>query len=132
MNVREIMSSGVEVIGPDATLKEAARKMDEANVGILPVCGQDRLVGIISDRDIVIRSVSAGQDPNEVKVQDAMTSPVIYCFEDQSVSDIARKMRDQDIRRLPVLNRAKRMVGIISMDDILQSGGSVNTTPRAA
>lgn len=124
MMIKDLMTADVEIVSPEAALREAARKMDEFNVGVLPVCDGERLVGVISDRDIVIRSVSAGQDPNEYLVRDAMTSPVIYCFEDQRVEEVARKMRDQDVRRMPVLNHAKRMVGIISIDDLAAGGYS--------
>ena len=118
MDLKELMTTDVKVIHPDAILKDAAAIMDDVDVGALPVCDGDRLVGIITDRDIVIRSISAGQDPNSTRVRDAMTSPVIYCFEDQTVDEVAKMMEDKQIRRLPVLNRDKRLVGIVALGDI--------------
>lgn len=118
MKISDIMTRGVDVIHPNATLKEAAQKMDDINVGALPVCDGDRVVGLITDRDIVIRSVSAGQDPNSTRVQDAMTSPINFCFEDQDVREVASILKDKQIRRLPVLSRDKKLIGIVSLGDI--------------
>lgn len=126
MKLSEIMTKDVSVIGPDASLTEAAKMMDDLNVGDLPVCDGSRLLGIITDRDIVIRSISAGQDPNSSKVRDSMTSPVIYCFEDSDVKEAAKLMKDKQIRRLPVLNKDKSLIGIVSLGDLAVEQPSKN------
>jgi CBS domain-containing protein len=119
MMVRDIMTKGVECTQPTATLREAARMMKELNVGPLPVCGDnDRLVGMITDRDIAIRAVAEGDDPDATPVSAVMTPKIISCYEDQDVSEAARLMEKNQVRRLVVLNRDKRLVGIVSLGDL--------------
>src|SRR6185437_7153742 len=113
MKVREAMTSDVTMVTPEDTLKEAAELMAGLNVGLLPVGENDRLVGMISDRDIAIRGIGLGRGP-DTKVRDIMTSQVKYCFEDQNVEEVAENMGAIQVRRLPVLDRNKRLVGIIS------------------
>lgn len=123
MKLRDIMTESVDVISPDATIKEAAKKMDDINVGSLPVCDGERLVGMITDRDIVIRSISVGQDPNSTRVRDAMSSQdLIWCYDDSDVSEAAQKMEERQIRRLPVINRDKKLVGIVALGDLATEG----------
>src|SRR3954468_20803840 len=100
MRVREVMTRRVEWIRPDANLQEAARKMKSLDVGPLPICDNDRLVGMLTDRDITVRAVAEGCDPKTTKVRQAMTEGVDYCFEDQDVTEAARMMKDKQIRRL--------------------------------
>lgn len=116
MQVKEIMTHPVEVIRPEATLQEAAEKMQERKVGILPVCEGDRLVGMLSDKDVNIRAV--GDNPTQTKVQDAMLSDVVYCFEDTEVEEAAKLMQEKHLRRLVVLDREKRLAGIVSLADL--------------
>jgi len=124
MRVKDVMTSGVECTRPDASLQEAARKMRDLDVGPLPVCGDsDRLVGMITDRDIAVRAVADGRDPKAARVRDVMTPDVAYCFEDQDVTEAARLMEDNQVRRLVVLNRDKRLVGIVSMGDLAVKTG---------
>jgi len=125
MFVHEVMTRGVECISPDATLQEAAQKMRDLDVGPLPVCGpNDRLMGIITDRDIAVRAVAEGRDPRTARVRDAMTEGIDYCFEDDHVTVAAHHMEDKQIRRLVVLNRDKRLVGIVSLGDLaVETGG---------
>ena len=118
MKVSEIMSPQVESTRPDAPLQQAAETMRAFDVGSLPVCQQDRLVGMITDRDIVVRSVCEGHDPESDHVGDVMTPEVICCYEDEDVGVAAQRMKDHQIRRLPVLNRDKRLVGILSLGDL--------------
>jgi CBS domain-containing protein len=118
MQVKEVMTRGAECVRPDDTLQEAARKMKGMEVGPLPVCDRDRLVGMLTDRDIVVRAVAEGQDARTAKVRDAMTEGIFYCFEDDDVSEAARLMREKQVRRLVVLNRDKRLTGIISLGDL--------------
>jgi len=128
MILKDIMTREVEVVHPNATLQEAADKMDALNVGPLPVCDGDRLLGMVTDRDITVRATAAGLDPKAARVRDAMTEDVIYAFEDQDVREAARLMEDKQIRRLVVLNRDKRLVGIVSLGDIATATGDERQT----
>ena len=118
MRINEIITPAPEVIRPDAVLVDAAQKMKSLDVGMLPVCDGDRLVGMITDRDITVRAVAGGDDPRTTRVQKVMTPEVIYCFDDADVKDVARQMEENQVRRLPVLNRDKRLVGIVSLGDL--------------
>jgi CBS domain-containing protein len=123
MQVKEVMTKGAECVGPDTTLQEAARKMRDLDVGPLPVCDNDRLAGMLTDRDIVVRAVAEGRDPRTAKVRDAMSEGISYCYEDDAVADAARLMREKQVRRLVVLNRDKRLVGIVSLGDLAVETG---------
>lgn len=118
MKVNEIITHDPEVIRPETALIEAAQKMKSLDIGMLPVCDGDRLVGVITDRDIAVRGVAQGYDPKTARVQEVMTPEVIYCFDDEDVKDVAKKMEEKQVRRLPVLNREKRLVGIVSLGDL--------------
>ena len=117
MKVREAMTSKVRIASPDQSIREAARLMAELDAGSLPVGEGDRLVGMITDRDIAIRAVATGQTP-ETRIRDVMSKEVLYCFEDEDLDDVAKNMSNAKVRRLPVLNRDKRLVGILSMGDL--------------
>jgi CBS domain-containing protein len=117
---------------PTASLQEAARKMRDLDVGPLPVCGDnDRLVGMLTDRDITVRAVAEGQDPKTARVQDIMTPDITYCFEDQDITEAARLMEEKQIRRLVVLNRDKRLVGIVSLGDLAVKTGDKKVSSEA-
>jgi CBS domain-containing protein len=119
MKIKEIMTKDVEVIHPDETLQVAAQKMGNRDIGFLPVCDGDRLVGVISDRDLVLRGVAQGMNSTVMLGRELMTSPVIYCFEDQDVKEAAKLMEVNQIRRLVVLSRPdKRLVGVVSLGDL--------------
>ena len=124
MQVSEVMTRNVEVISPDTTLQEAARKMKDLDVGPLPVCDGTRLQGMVTDRDITIRGTAEGFDPRTTKVTEVMTPDVVYCLEDQDVSDAVRIMEQQQIRRLVVLDRDKNLVGIVSLGDVAVDGAN--------
>lgn len=117
MQVSDAMTLDVRLISPDQTLCEAARLMEEIDVGAIPVAENDRLIGMITDRDIVIRGVGRELGPRAT-VREAMSAEVLYCFEDQELEEVAGNMSEEKVRRLPVLNRDKRLVGIISLGDI--------------
>ncbi len=120
MRVSELMSKKVEWISPSTTLPEAARKMRDLDIGCLPVGENDRLIGMVTDRDITCRGLVDGKDLSTAVVRDVMSSGITYCFDDQKISEAAHLMEERQFRRLPVLNRQKRMVGILSMGDIAQ------------
>ena len=118
MKIRDILTKNPEVISPRATICEAARKMKQLDIGMLPVCDGERLVGSLTDRDLVIRGIADGCDPLATKVHEVMTPRVFYCFENDELDDAAQTMEDKQIRRLPVVNREKRLVGIVSVGDL--------------
>jgi CBS domain-containing protein len=118
MKIREIMTREVRVASPDDTLQIAAQLMEKEDFGALPVGENDRLVGMLSDRDMVIRAVARGLSPQQCKVREVMSTEVKYVYEDESVAQVARNMSELQVRRLPVLNRDKRLVGIISLGDL--------------
>ena len=118
MQIREIMTQGAEVVYLDDTAQEAAAKMRELDVGALPVCDGDEIQGVVTDRDMAIRLVAEGRDPARTKVSDIMTPGVSYCFDDQSVEEAVMLMEAQQIRRLPILNRDKQLVGMLSLGDL--------------
>src|SRR5215211_7373647 len=118
MRIADVMTREVKVIGPERSVREAARLMDDLNVGPLPVCDGERLVGMITDRDITTRATAAGQDPKTTPVSEAMSKDVFYLYEDQDVREAAKLMSDKQIRRLPVISRDKRLVGIVSLGDL--------------
>src|SRR5688500_12487689 len=118
MHIHDIMTRDVQAIRPDATVQDAAKKMDELNVGPLPVCDGDRLVGMVTDRDIVVRASAGGKDPTTTRVSEVMTRDVITCAEHTDVREAAQLMEQHQIRRLVVLNEGKQLVGIVSLGDL--------------
>ena len=123
MKVSEVMTRDVRLIEPTQTIRDAAKLMAELDAGIMPVREGDRLVGMITDRDIAIRAVAEGKGP-DTPVREVLTADVKYCYEDDDTDDVARNMADIQVRRLPVLTHDKRLVGIISLADMAVTGGS--------
>lgn len=121
MIVKECMTKKVELGTPEMTLRDAALKMRDGDFGILPIQKNDKLVGMITDRDIAIRCVAEGGDAKNLKVGEVMTEKVLYCFEDQSLDEVAKNLGDNQIRRLPVVNREKKLVGILALSDLAKS-----------
>jgi CBS domain-containing protein len=123
MRVSDVMTRDVEVTSPEDTIQTAAQLMKDIGAGALPVGENDRLIGMITDRDIAIRAVAEGSAPDRTKVRDIMTSDIRYVFDDEDVGEASGKMGQWQVRRLPVLNRDKRLVGIVSLGDLaLESG----------
>lgn len=116
--VFEAMTRGVRTIGPSDTLIEAAKAMTDLDVGALPVCDGERLLGMVTDRDIVIRGVAQGCANDQACVSDVMTEEVLWCYEDQDVEAVLDKMRGQQVRRVPVVDHDKRLVGMLSLGDV--------------
>ena len=117
MKVREAMTRDVRLVKLDQPISEAARLMGELDIGALPVEDNDRLVGMITDRDIAVRAVAAGRGP-DTPVREVMSPEIKYCYEDQSIDEVTQNMGEQRIRRLPVLTRDKRLIGILSLGDL--------------
>jgi CBS domain-containing protein len=118
MKVKEVMTKLVEFVRPETTVQEAAGKMKDLNVGPIPVCEGERVLGILTDRDIVVRAVAEGRDARTTRVQDVMTRDVVCCKEDDDVKEAARLMKEHQIRRVVVVNANKRLAGIVSLGDI--------------
>ncbi len=118
MQIKEAMTRDIDMIDPNMTIDKAAKLMAEDDVGFLPVGENDRLVGMLTDRDIAIRAVARGKDPSRTTVRDVMTDHVLYCYEDESIETAAQNMAKLQIRRMPIVNRDKRLVGVISLADI--------------
>lgn len=116
--IKDLMTPNPEVIRPNTSLFEAAKKMRDLDVGVMPICDGDRLVGMLTDRDITIRATADGLDPKSTHASTVMTPGMAYCYEDQDVNDAARVMKECQIRRLPIVNRDHRLVGIVSLGDV--------------
>ena len=116
MQLREIMTTDVEVIRPETSVSQAAQKMRSLDVGALPVCEGQRLVGMVTDRNITIRATAYGHDPNTTPVRHYMSSDLICCFEDQDIKEAEELMRQKRFRRLPILTREKQIAGIVLLD----------------
>lgn len=130
MKVREAMTRDVRLVRPDQPIREAARLMAELDIGALPVEEQDRLVGMITDRDIAVRAVAVGRGP-DTAIREVMSPEIKYCFEDQSIDEVTQTMGELRVRRLPVLNREKRLVGILSLGDLAIDEGAQDEAGEA-
>ncbi|MES1201186.1 MAG: CBS domain-containing protein [Pseudomonadota bacterium] len=121
MKIKDLMTRDVRTIAPGTTLRAAAKLMSDIDAGSLPVAEGDRLVGMLTDRDIAIRGVACGKGP-DASVSEAMTREVLYCFDDEDIADVCENMADIQVRRLPVVDRDKRLVGIVSLSDLATKG----------
>jgi CBS domain-containing protein len=124
MHLKDVMTRDVEVVRPDATLQEAAGRMKALDVGVIPVCDGEHLMGMLTDRDITVRATAAGRDPRTTHVCDAMTPDVVYCFEDQDVTEAQRLMQERQIRRLLILTSDMRLAGVVSLGDLAVKAGA--------
>src|ERR1041384_3404000 len=115
MKIREIMTPDAQCVGPDEMVVDAAGLMRQLDVGVLPVCEDNEVIGMLTDRDIAIRGVAASRDPATTKVREIMSAGSVCVFDDQNVDEAVRLMEDHQIRRAPVLNREQRLVGIVSL-----------------
>jgi CBS domain-containing protein len=137
MKIREIMTTNVECVGPDTGVIDLAQTMKTLDVGFLGVCENDRLVGTVTDRDLVIRGIPGGRDLSKSTARDVMSHDVFWCFEDNDVKDVAAKMREKEVRRMLILNKEKRLVGVVSIGDIAkveekESGKTLKDITEAA
>jgi CBS domain-containing protein len=137
MKVREIMTTNVECVSPDTSIVDLAQKMKTLDVGFLAVCDNDRLVGTVTDRDIVIRGIASERDISSLTGRDIMTHDVFWCYQDEDVKDVAENMREKDVRRMLLLNRDKRLRGVVSIGDIArveegESGKTLRDISEAA
>ena len=124
MHIRDVMTIGVRMIPPDASIFQIARHMRDEDIGAMPVVENDKLVGIVTDRDIVLRALAAYPEERRTTARDVMSTRLLYCFDDQSVEDVLDNMGDRQVRRMPVVDRDKRLVGVVSLGDL-----AVSSTP---
>jgi CBS domain-containing protein len=122
MLVKEVMSDRVVRVSPEGSLKEVATYMRDGDLGSIPVAQDDKLIGMITDRDIVIRGLTGSMEFHTLTAKDVMSPSVKYCFEDQTIEEVLRNMAEEQIRRLPVVSRDKRLVGIVSLGDLAKEG----------
>lgn len=123
MKVKDVMHKGVAWAAPAQSVSEIANMMRKEDVGAIPVGDNDRLIGMVTDRDIVLRGLANGTDSQKLSARDVMSEPITYCLEDEDIEDAVRLMENKQIRRLPVINKQKRMVGMVSIGDIAAKAG---------
>jgi len=128
--IKDVMSRDVKIVSPDTTIREAAQQMRDGDFGMLPVAENDRMVGAVSDRDIAIRAIADDKGP-ETSVRDVMTSGICWAFDDDSVEEAARIMSERQIRRLPVVNQDKRLVGIVALGDFAVQPSEIKPAAKA-
>jgi len=126
--LRDVMTTGVETLAPGDTIRHAAEKMDTLDIGSLPVCDGERLVGVLTDRDIAIRAVATGRDPNRTAVIETMTPKLVFGYQDQAVDEAVDLMREHEIRRLPVVDETHRLVGIVALADLAVRGDEASAS----
>jgi len=137
MQVREVMTPTVRTVDPQSRLTDIARIMRDEDIGAVPVADNDRLVGMVTDRDIVLRAVAMGGGIEEMSARDVMSPDILYCMADQSVDDVLQDMGDLQVRRLPVVDRDKRLVGVVSLGDLSRfaspdaAGGTLQEISRS-
>ncbi|MBW8756993.1 MAG: CBS domain-containing protein [Burkholderiales bacterium] len=130
--VAEVMSRGVRTLAPSDTMRNAAKAMDEFDVGIVPVCDGERLVGVVTDRDVTVRGVAQGCSAESTRLDQVMTKDPLWCFDDDPLEQAMETMRDAQIRRLPVVDRARHLVGILSMGDVATTAGTADVAETLA
>lgn len=130
MKIRDAMTRDVCMVRPDQTIRDAAHMMAELDIGALPVQDSDRLVGMITDRDIAVRAIAEGKS-SDTQIREVMTKEIKYCYEDQDIEDVTRNMGDLRLRRLPVMNRDKRLVGILALGDLAREGSTQDEAGEA-
>ena len=116
--LRDVMTTGVETVAPGDTIRLAAEKMEALDIGSLPVCDGERLMGVVTDRDIAVRAVAAGRDPNRTAVVETMTPDLVFGYAGQAIDEAVELMREHEIRRLPVVDEQHRLVGIVALADL--------------
>ena len=124
--VKDIMTPDIKWMSPDSPVSEIAQTMRDMDIGFIPMAENDRMIGMVTDRDITTRAVAEGKNPAEVKGREIMTSKTYYCYDDQDVEEVCNNLGEIQVRRLPVVNRDKRLVGVVTMGDLAQSASRPN------
>ncbi|MNJ92638.1 Hypoxic response protein 1 [compost metagenome] len=128
MQVRDIMKKGAKVINHKHSVEEAARMMAQGDYGSLPVEKDDKMIGMLTDRDIAVRVVAQGKDARSTKVEECMSEGITYCYEDDDIQVVSQKMREKKQRRLPVVNKEKRLVGMVSLSEVSNNVNDARVT----
>ncbi len=124
--VKDIMTQGCQWISPEESVAKAASIMKDKDIGFLPIGENDRLIGMVTDRDITVRAVAEGKDPASTKVRSIMTAKTYYCYDDQDIEEVCNNLGEIKVRRLPVVNRDKRLVGVVTIGDLAQKASRAN------
>ncbi len=124
MHVSDVMNRGCQFLSSSDKAFQAAQIMRNHDLGVVPVAEQEKLVGIVTDRDLAVRGVASGADLNSTSVSDLMTDQVYYCFDDQECEQVAANMAEMQVRRMPVVNRDKQLVGVVSLGDLVNAGAN--------
>ncbi len=124
--IKDVMSANFKFMAPDAPISQVAQQMRDMDCGFMPLAENDKIVGMITDRDITIRAVAEGKNPAECTARECMTAKTFYCYDDQDIEEVCNNMGEIQVRRLPVVNREKRLVGVVSMGDLAQSASRPN------
>lgn len=124
--IKDVMSTNFKWMAPDSPIAKVAQEMRDMDCGFMPLAENDKMIGMITDRDITVRAVAEGKNPAETKARDVMTPKTYYCYDDQNVEEVCDNMGEIQVRRLPVVNRDKRLVGIVSMGDLAQEANRAN------
>lgn len=124
--IQDVMNRNFKFMAPDSPISQVAQQMRDNDCGFMPLAENDKIVGMITDRDITIRAIAEGKNPAETQARDVMTAKTYYCYDDQDVEEVCNNMGEIQVRRLPVVNRDKRLVGIVSMGDLAQSASRPN------
>jgi CBS domain-containing protein len=118
MFVRDVMTAQVNFVASDAPVNEIARLMRDEGIGSVPVADGEKLVGMITDRDIVVRGMAEGQDPRALRARDVMSPQILFCLEDQTLEEVLEHMGQEQVRRMPVVDANRRLVGVVSLGDL--------------
>jgi len=124
--IKDVMSPNFKWMAPDSPISQVAQQMRDMDCGFMPLAENDKMIGMITDRDIAVRAVADGKDPQQTKARDIMTPKTYYCYDDQDIEEVCNNMGEIQVRRLPVVNRDKRLVGIVSLGDLAQSASRPN------
>lgn len=124
--IKDIMIPSIKWMSPDSPVSKIAQTMRDMDVGFIPLAENDRMIGMVTDRDITVRAIAAGKNPESTAARDIMTPKTYYCYDDQDIEEVCNNMGEIQVRRLPVVNRDKRLVGIVSLGDLSQSASRPN------
>lgn len=124
--IKDVMTPNFKFMAPDSPIAQVAQQMRDIDSGFMPLAENDKMVGMITDRDITIRAIAEGKDPANTPAREIMTAKTYYCYDDQDIEEVCNNMGEIQVRRLPVVNRDKRLVGVVSMGDLAQSASRPN------
>ena len=124
--IKDVMTPNMKWMAPDSPVSQVAQQMRDMDVGFMPLAENDRMIGMVTDRDITVRAIAEGKNPENTPAREVMTAKTYYCYDDQDIEDVCNNMGEIQVRRLPVVNRDKRLVGIVSLGDLAQSASRPN------